>query len=88
MRDAQNNLSLVEPKLKKEQLDKEDEARGYKRMSFTDFQLDAKTMRTGKRLSINGFYEVNGHLQSLTEKPSPGANAKRVQIASTFRGCT
>jgi tetratricopeptide (TPR) repeat protein len=77
--DAQNNLSLVEPKLKKEQLDKEDEARGYKRMSFTDFQLDAKTMRTGKRLSINGFYEVNGHLQSLTEKPS------QVQMPNAYK---
>jgi TPR repeat protein len=67
---AQNNLSSVESKLQKMQLHNEDEARGYKRMSFTDFQLDAKTMRTGKRLSINGFYEVNGQMQSLTEEPS------------------
>jgi hypothetical protein len=70
--EQQKQFSLQKQNQEAERQEKinQDESRGYNRMSFTDFQLDAKSMQAGKRLSITGFYEVFGHLQSLTENPS------------------
>lgn len=54
--DAQKNLRTLE-----------DEARGYKQISFTDFQLDAKKMKLGRKLSITGFYKVTDEIETLAE---------------------
>jgi hypothetical protein len=51
----------------------EDESLGYKHMSFTDFELDKKTMRQGTKIAIKGFYRTNGKLETLAETILPTA---------------
>jgi hypothetical protein len=66
---ARNNLSLLQPKLEKAQLEVDIRAQGYQRVSITDFQLDAKSMPSKKRLAITGYYQMVGHQEALTEMP-------------------
>lgn len=47
------------------------EARGYKHITFTDFQLDANTMSLGTKLSIMGIYKVEGKIEYLAESFMP-----------------
>jgi len=56
--------------LKKEQLTKNDEARGYHRIAIADYQLDASSMHMGKKLIVSGFYEVEEDIQTLSQYPS------------------
>jgi hypothetical protein len=51
----------------------EDESLGYKHMSFTDFELDKKTMRQGTKLAVKGFYRAKGKLETLAETILPTA---------------
>jgi len=67
---AQNNLLLIDEVLKKEQLTKNDEARGYHRIAIADYQLDASSMHMGKKLIVSGFYEVEEDIQTLSQYPS------------------
>ena len=57
---AEENLGIAEVYQK-------DEARGYKQISITDFELDSRTMRTGTKLAINGFYQVTGQFETIVE---------------------
>jgi hypothetical protein len=51
----------------------DDEKNGYRHMSFTDFQLDSKSMPLGSKVAMTGFYQVSGQLESLAESPIPNA---------------
>lgn len=75
---ANENLSIIEMKLEEAR----DQARGYKRISFADFQLDSKVMRSGKKLAIDGFYQITGQLEMLSEtiQGAQNLNAYRVYL--------
>lgn len=51
----------------------DDERNGYRHMSFTDFQLDSKSMPLGSKVAMTGFYQASGQLESLVETPIPNA---------------
>jgi hypothetical protein len=51
----------------------DDERNGYKHMSFTDFQLDNRSMPPGSKVALTGFYQVSGQVESLVETPIPDA---------------
>jgi TPR repeat protein len=77
---AQSNLRLVESQLdpaQRETIEKkgiqEIEARGYKFLTFTDFELDAKSMPLGKKIAVTGLYQVQGQMETLAERLSPDA---------------
>jgi hypothetical protein len=53
--------------------DREDDAAGYRRMDFTDFQLDFKTMPLGTKVSISGIYKATRQLETLSESFMPDA---------------
>ena len=77
---AQSNLRIVESQLDNAQRSvienkeiQEIETRGYKYLTFTDFELDAKSMPLGKKLAIKGVYQAQGQIETLAESISPDA---------------
>jgi len=49
---------------------KQDEAHGYHYITIADYQLDAQSMRQGRKLIITGFYEQAGNILTLTRMPT------------------
>lgn len=47
-------------------------AKGYTKMSIDDFQLDSESLPNGKKIYIDGYYEIFGDIQSLVRFPTAG----------------
>lgn len=47
-------------------------AKGYAPMSIDDFQLDAESLPSGKKIYIDGYYEIFGDVQYLVRSPTAG----------------
>jgi TPR repeat protein len=69
-KDAESHAQALENQLAANNQIKEDEARGYRHISIADYQLDADSMRIGRKLIVSGFYEVEGDVQTLSKYPS------------------
>ena len=72
--DARHSLEQANNELKKIELAEkqvaDDAARGYKRLSFEDYELDAEHMRLGSKIIITGTYRIEGDIESLAENPA------------------
>lgn len=55
-------------------------AKGYTKISIDDFQLDADSLPNGKKVYIEGFYEVFGEIQYLVRIPTAGYQQQQYQI--------
>lgn len=47
-------------------------AKGYTKMSIDDFQLDAESLPSGKKIYVDGYYEIYGDIQYLVRFPTAG----------------
>jgi hypothetical protein len=47
-------------------------AKGYTKMSIDDFQLDADSLPNGKKIYVDGYYEIFGDIQYLVRFPTAG----------------
>ncbi len=64
---AKNNLAITGPKAQAQQQKKSDEANGYKLISLTDFKLDAKSMKKGTKVLMQGYLAFEGEMISLSD---------------------
>jgi hypothetical protein len=55
-------------------------AKGYAKMSIDDFQLDADSLPNGKKIYIDGYYEIFGDIQYLVRFPTAGYQQQQYQI--------
>lgn len=53
--------------------------KGYTPMSIDDFQLDSESLPIGKKIYVDGFYEIFGDIQYLVRFPT-AANPQQYQI--------
>ena len=47
-------------------------AKGYTKISIDDFQLDAESLPNGKKIYVDGYYEIFGDIQYLVRFPTAG----------------
>lgn len=66
---AKEHLAIAASKARAQQQKKTDEANGYKLISLTDFKLDAKSMKKGTKLLMQGYLEFEGEIISLADMP-------------------
>lgn len=66
---AKEHLAIAASKARAQQQKKTDEANGYKLISLTDFKLDAKSMKKGTKLLMQGYLEFEGEMISLADMP-------------------
>lgn len=66
--DATTSLKNIQQDLKRQKDANADEVKGYKRIEFSDFDIDAgRKLRYGTKVAIAGAYKVRGQLEMLTE---------------------
>jgi TPR repeat protein len=77
---AQSNLRIAETQLGPREREvlanqriQEIEARGFKFLTFTDYELDSKSMPRGEKLAIKGVFQTQGQLEVLAESILPDA---------------
>lgn len=79
-KDAEIDQQYAIAKAKTDQIYSDLAAKGYSSMSIDDFQLDADSLPNGKKIYVDGYYEIYGDIQYLGRFPTAGYPQQQYQI--------